>query len=73
MRCSRWRLGGTVLLGAALIGCGQKGPLYLPDKPRAVIPPQETSAPPATPAAAAGPEEYKKKPAPAPAPAPAAP
>jgi predicted small lipoprotein YifL len=34
-----------------LAGCGQKGPLYLPDqKPAAVTPPVQPAATPATPA-----------------------
>ena len=56
-----------VLLGAAalLAGCGQKGPLYLPDKNTRVIttPP---AAPPAAPAPAANPPPADAAPQPAP-------
>jgi len=57
-----------VALAALLGGCGQKGPLYLPDKPAAIVtpPPPPAAVPPgATPAPAAS--------APAPQEAPAAP
>jgi predicted small lipoprotein YifL len=43
---------GTLIAGAAsLAGCGQKGPLYMPDKPKEVItrPAQQGEAPPAQP------------------------
>ncbi|HZC87485.1 MAG TPA: lipoprotein [Steroidobacteraceae bacterium] len=45
------RAGVGVVLAAtlALAGCGQKGPLYLPEKPGAVV-----TAPPAPPPAAPG-------------------
>jgi predicted small lipoprotein YifL len=44
--------GATLILGAALLllaACGQKGPLYLPDKQAAVVTsaPVPASAPPA--------------------------
>jgi len=59
----------TLLAVALLGGCGQKGPLYLPDKPAAIVtppPPPPAAVPPgATPAPAAS--------APAPQEAPAAP
>jgi len=43
-----------LLLALLLAGCGQKGPLYLPDrKPAAVTPPAATAAPASTPATAA--------------------
>jgi predicted small lipoprotein YifL len=41
MRPARWLLLAAVAL---LGGCGQKGPLYLPDKPAAVVTP--AAAPP---------------------------
>jgi predicted small lipoprotein YifL len=50
-----------VVLGVLLLlaGCGQKGPLYLPDKSPSVVttPPAQGSAPAATPA---GPNAPKK-------------
>jgi predicted small lipoprotein YifL len=45
----RLALPGVLLLTAALAACGQKGPLYLPDKKPAAVTP---AAPAATPAPA---------------------
>jgi predicted small lipoprotein YifL len=47
------RLAGTALLIAALLaGCGQKGPLYLPAKPKAKVPAATSAPTPSSPAAA---------------------
>jgi predicted small lipoprotein YifL len=47
------RLAGTALLIATLLaGCGQKGPLYLPAKPKAKVPAATSAPTPASPAAA---------------------
>jgi predicted small lipoprotein YifL len=58
----------AVAFAVAICGCGQKGPLYLPQKTRAVImPPAAVVPPPGTaPTAPAAPDEDngKKKPAP---------
>jgi predicted small lipoprotein YifL len=63
----------TALLAAAaagaLSGCGQKGPLYLPDKSGAVV----TSAPPATPPPATAPPATAPPATPPPASTPPAP
>jgi predicted small lipoprotein YifL len=72
--CNAWPLvalaAAPVLLGLA--GCGQKGPLYLPDPapqtvPPAVAPPPTAPVPPGTPAAADDAAAKRKSP-PAPAP-----
>jgi predicted small lipoprotein YifL len=50
----------TLLLAVLLAGCGQKGPLYLPDKkPAAVTPP--AAAPAAAPAATPAPAQPTQK------------
>jgi len=62
------RLGRLVLLaaGAALLcGCGQKGPLYLPDKGAAVVTPPPPAAPgaaPVTTTSAPAPQESSEPP-----------
>ncbi|MGH8207181.1 MAG: LPS translocon maturation chaperone LptM [Steroidobacteraceae bacterium] len=73
-------MGGALLIAAllALAGCGQKGPLYLPTKPKTKVP-AATSAPPTVspsvaPQSAAPPSQAPspigpQPPAPAPAPA----
>ena len=55
----------TLLALALLGGCGQKGPLYLPDKGGAVVTP-----PPATPGAAPAPAQSAPAPQDTPATAP---
>lgn len=67
----------VLLLAAALVACGQKGPLYMPVKaPAPASDAPVAEAPAAEPAAATGQEqkddEKKEKPAAAPASAPAA-
>jgi predicted small lipoprotein YifL len=78
---TRWqRIGVAAALGLALLGCGQKGPLYLPDDVGEVVTrPMSTPgaapapAPPA-PAGTSGTNGTTRDPAtPAAAPAPAAP
>jgi diaminopimelate decarboxylase len=51
MKRASWLLAG----GAALLlaGCGQKGPLYLPDKNAKVVTTPAAPSPPSTPATAA--------------------
>ena len=52
-----------VALAALLGGCGQKGPLYLPDKPAAIVTPAPAASAPApqeAPAAPAGPKKSDK-------------
>jgi predicted small lipoprotein YifL len=57
-RCACAAFGAAAALAALLSGCGQKGPLYLPDKNAAVVTaptqpaPSATTAPATTPAAA---------------------
>ncbi|WP_460840923.1 LPS translocon maturation chaperone LptM [Noviherbaspirillum agri] len=41
---------GAMLILAALAGCGQKGPLYLPAKPVPAATPAPQAAPPTAPA-----------------------
>ena len=61
------RAGVGVVLAAtlALAGCGQKGPLYLPEKPGAVVTAPATAPAPPPPPAAPG-----QPPQPSPAPGP---
>jgi len=64
-----WLSAGAMAVAAGallLAGCGQKGPLYLPDRGAAVVtaPPATTPAPPPPPASPGQPPE----PAPAPQP-----
>jgi tyrosine-protein kinase Etk/Wzc len=47
-RGARAALGAAAALTALLSGCGQKGPLYLPDKNAAVVTAPAQPAPPAT-------------------------
>ena len=54
MRPVTLRIGSLLLLLAAA-GCGQKGPLYLPDTPRAPVPAAGGATPPAEPGAPAAP------------------
>lgn len=59
------KLNWVVLVGASVVaaGCGQKGPLYLPDKNASVVTrPGNTTAttPPATAPVPAQPEDKKK-------------
>ncbi|HEX7418199.1 MAG TPA: lipoprotein [Steroidobacteraceae bacterium] len=69
------RISAALLLAAAICGCGQKGPLYLPQKTQAVIAPVPAELPPpaGTPPSTAAPVDAtdgsKKKQTPA-APAP---
>ena len=42
---------GTILLLLAAAGCGQKGPLYLPDKTRTPVPANSGATPAPSPAA----------------------
>ena len=46
-------LGLVLALATALAGCGQKGPLYLPEKPGQIVT-RPTQTPPAPPASAPG-------------------
>jgi diaminopimelate decarboxylase len=59
---SRAAVGVILAATLALAGCGQKGPLYLPEKPGAVV-----TAPPASPPPPAAPGQ---PPQPSPAPGP---
>ena len=57
------KLNWVVLVGASLVvsGCGQKGPLYLPDKNASVVTrPASAAPPPVTTPAPAQPEDKKK-------------
>jgi predicted small lipoprotein YifL len=71
-RGARAALGAVAALTALLSGCGQKGPLYLPDKNAAVVtaptqPPPPATTPPAAPGTAAPPgqtPDQTKKPDP---------
>jgi predicted small lipoprotein YifL len=54
-RCACAALGAAAALTALLSGCGQKGPLYLPDKNAAVVTAPAQPAPPATTAPASTP------------------
>jgi predicted small lipoprotein YifL len=68
----RVALPAAVALLALLSACGQKGPLYLPDKSAAVVTGPPQNAPPASPPAApatppAEPQDAPAQPAPAPA------
>jgi predicted small lipoprotein YifL len=47
-RCACAAFGAAAALAALLSGCGQKGPLYLPDKNAAVVTAPTQPAPPAT-------------------------
>jgi predicted small lipoprotein YifL len=47
-RCACAAFGAAAALAALLSGCGQKGPLYLPDKNAAVVTAPAQPAPPAT-------------------------
>jgi predicted small lipoprotein YifL len=49
----RWTIASTCLLAISLGGCGQKGPLYLPDEARDVV---TRPAPPSSPSAPSSPE-----------------
>jgi predicted small lipoprotein YifL len=49
------------LAAAVLSGCGQKGPLYLPDKKPAVVQPPAAQPPPASTAATPTPTQTPKK------------
>ncbi|MDE2251564.1 MAG: lipoprotein [Gammaproteobacteria bacterium] len=62
-RYSATGLGAVLLL--ALAGCGQKGPLYLPDKRPVAVPATPVTAPASQPAQ----EPVTRKAPPAPAPA----
>jgi predicted small lipoprotein YifL len=56
-------LNWVVLVGASVVaaGCGQKGPLYLPDKNASVVTrPAGSATPPPAPTTPAQPEEKKK-------------
>jgi predicted small lipoprotein YifL len=54
-RCACAAFGAAAALTALLSGCGQKGPLYLPDKNAAVVTAPTQPAPPATTAPASTP------------------
>jgi predicted small lipoprotein YifL len=54
-RCACAAFGAAAALAALLSGCGQKGPLYLPDKNAAVVTAPALPAPPATTAPATTP------------------
>jgi len=62
----RAAVGGVLAATLALAGCGQKGPLYLPEKPGAVVTAPAT-APPAPPPPPTAPGQ---PPQPSPAPGP---
>ncbi|HEY4338484.1 MAG TPA: lipoprotein [Steroidobacteraceae bacterium] len=48
-----WPLLGLICAGSILCGCGQRGPLYMPDRnARVVTRAANSSAPPATPSSA---------------------
>lgn len=67
------RAGTALLIVALLAGCGQKGPLYLPAKPKAKVP-ATTNAPSTASPSAASPSPPSSAPPPAVAsPAPARP
>jgi len=62
---SRASVGVVLATTLALAGCGQKGPLYLPEKPGAVVTAPATAPAPPPPPAAPG-----QPPQPSPAPGP---
>lgn len=59
MRAVRWLPATCALLAAA--ACGQKGPLYLPDKAAVVVTPATAPTPAAAPAPGAAPAKPNDK------------
>jgi predicted small lipoprotein YifL len=66
MRSVWLRAGMTAVVTAALSGCGQKGPLYLPEKGAAVVTPPAGTTPAAPPPSTAPGQPPEPSPAPEP-------
>lgn len=58
------RIGIALIALTLVVGCGQKGSLYLPSAKKAKVPPVTTSAPPASSAPVSAPADSGLNPAP---------
>ena len=64
MTSSVTRIGIGLLAAALLLGCGQKGSLYLPSQKKSKVPPTSTAAPPGSTAPVSAPADSGATPAP---------
>jgi predicted small lipoprotein YifL len=58
MHATGWVIAAGIALGL-VAGCGQKGPLYLPDKNKSAVPPAAPAQSPAFPAESGDPDQKK--------------